>query len=188
MDQKRPYNDIPNGDTAPMPPVSGDTVPLPAPGEGTPAPETDKAAPENGAPSPETAKAAPEQEKKPDAKKAKKKAPREKRSRGMSRGARTALAVGDAAISTVGDMVRFIVRIVLSVLLVLLLGGRTGRDGIGGATGSSKEHNAQSLEECGSEVQKGNAPEERKLQRRWHASSRSQTTSVRGVSAWPSAS
>lgn len=41
----------------------------------------------------------------------------------MSRGARTALAVGDAAISTVGDMVRFIVRIVLSVLLVLLLGG-----------------------------------------------------------------
>ena len=123
MDQKRPYNDIPNGDTAPVPPVSGDTVPLPAPGEGTPAPETDKAAPENGAPSPETAKAAPEPEKKPDAKKAKKKAPREKRSRGMSRGARTALAVGDAAISTVGDMVRFIVRIVLSVLLVLLLGG-----------------------------------------------------------------
>ena len=49
MDQKRPYNDIPNGDTAPVPPVSGDTVPLPAPGEGTPAPETDKAAPENGA-------------------------------------------------------------------------------------------------------------------------------------------
>ena len=123
MDQKRPYNDIPNGDTAPMPPVSGDTVPLPAPGEGTPAPGTDKAAPENGAPSPETAKTAPEPEKKPDAKKAKKKAPREKRSRGMSRGARTALAVGDAAISTVGDMVRFIVRIVLSVLLVLLLGG-----------------------------------------------------------------
>ena len=49
--------------------------------------------------------------------------------------------------------------------IVLLLGGRTGRDGIGGATGSSKEHNAQSLEECGSEVQKGNAPEERTLQR-----------------------
>ena len=49
--------------------------------------------------------------------------------------------------------------------IVLLLGGRTGRDDIGGATGSSKEHNAQSLEECGSEVQKGNAPEERKLQR-----------------------
>ena len=49
--------------------------------------------------------------------------------------------------------------------VVLMLGGRTGRDGIGGATGSSKEHNTKSLEECGSEVQKGNAPEERKLQR-----------------------
>ncbi len=47
--------------------------------------------------------------------------------------------------------------------VVLLLGGRTGRDGIGGATGSSKEHNENSLEECSSEVQKGNAPEERKL-------------------------
>ncbi|MDY3979634.1 MAG: phosphoribosylformylglycinamidine synthase [Tidjanibacter sp.] len=49
--------------------------------------------------------------------------------------------------------------------VVLLLGGRTGRDGIGGATGSSKEHNAHSIEVCGSEVQKGNAPEERKLER-----------------------
>ena len=49
--------------------------------------------------------------------------------------------------------------------IVLLLGGRTGRDGIGGATGSSKEHTEASLETCGSEVQKGNAPEERKLQR-----------------------
>ncbi|MEG1885016.1 MAG: phosphoribosylformylglycinamidine synthase [Alistipes sp.] len=49
--------------------------------------------------------------------------------------------------------------------VVLLLGGRTGRDGIGGATGSSKEHNTKSLETCGSEVQKGNAPEERKLER-----------------------
>ena len=49
--------------------------------------------------------------------------------------------------------------------VILLLGGRTGRDGIGGATGSSKEHTEQSLESCGSEVQKGNAPEERKLQR-----------------------
>ena len=49
--------------------------------------------------------------------------------------------------------------------VILMLGGRTGRDGIGGATGSSKEHNAKSLETCGSEVQKGNAPEERKLQR-----------------------
>ncbi len=49
--------------------------------------------------------------------------------------------------------------------IVILLGGRTGRDGIGGATGSSKEHNEQSLESCSSEVQKGNAPEERKLER-----------------------
>ncbi len=48
---------------------------------------------------------------------------------------------------------------------VILLGGRTGRDGIGGATGSSKAHNAHSVETCGAEVQKGNAPEERKLQR-----------------------
>ncbi|MBQ9476807.1 MAG: phosphoribosylformylglycinamidine synthase [Bacteroidales bacterium] len=48
--------------------------------------------------------------------------------------------------------------------VILLLGGRTGRDGIGGATGSSKEHKESSLESCGSEVQKGNAPEERKLQ------------------------
>ncbi len=48
---------------------------------------------------------------------------------------------------------------------VILLGGRTGRDGIGGATGSSKAHNTQSVETCGAEVQKGNAPEERKLQR-----------------------
>ena len=47
---------------------------------------------------------------------------------------------------------------------IIMLGGRTGRDGIGGATGSSKEHNAKSLETCGSEVQKGNAPEERKLE------------------------
>ena len=49
--------------------------------------------------------------------------------------------------------------------VVVLLGGSTGRDGIGGATGSSKAHNAQSVETCGAEVQKGNAPEERKLQR-----------------------
>jgi len=48
---------------------------------------------------------------------------------------------------------------------VILLGGRTGRDGIGGATGSSKSHNAGSLASCGADVQKGNAPEERKLQR-----------------------
>ncbi len=48
---------------------------------------------------------------------------------------------------------------------VILLGGRTGRDGCGGATGSSKKHTLQSLESCGAEVQKGNPPEERKLQR-----------------------
>ena len=49
--------------------------------------------------------------------------------------------------------------------IVVLLGGRTGRDGIGGATGSSVSHTAQSLAECGSQVQKGNAPMERKIQR-----------------------
>ena len=49
--------------------------------------------------------------------------------------------------------------------VVVLLGGRTGRDGIGGATGSSKSHNVQSIEKDGAEVQKGNAPVERKLQR-----------------------
>ncbi|MDE6841771.1 MAG: phosphoribosylformylglycinamidine synthase [Oscillospiraceae bacterium] len=49
--------------------------------------------------------------------------------------------------------------------VVILLGGRTGRDGIGGATGSSKSHNKKSLATMASEVQKGNAPEERKLQR-----------------------
>jgi len=48
---------------------------------------------------------------------------------------------------------------------VILLGGRTGRDGCGGATGSSKSHTVESLSSCGAEVQKGNAPEERKLQR-----------------------
>ena len=49
--------------------------------------------------------------------------------------------------------------------IVILLGGRTGRDGCGGATGSSKSHTLESLEKSGAEVQKGNAPEERKLQR-----------------------
>ena len=49
--------------------------------------------------------------------------------------------------------------------IVILIGGSTGRDGIGGATGSSKAHDAHSVETCGAEVQKGNAPEERKLQR-----------------------
>ncbi len=48
---------------------------------------------------------------------------------------------------------------------VILLGGSTGRDGVGGATGSSKAHDSHSVETCGAEVQKGNAPEERKLQR-----------------------
>ena len=49
--------------------------------------------------------------------------------------------------------------------IIILLGGRTGRDGCGGATGSSKAHNVKSIDTCGAEVQKGNAPTERKLQR-----------------------
>ena len=49
--------------------------------------------------------------------------------------------------------------------VIILLGGRTGRDGIGGATGASKSHTSQSLTTCGAEVQKGNAPTERKIQR-----------------------
>ena len=49
--------------------------------------------------------------------------------------------------------------------IIILLGGKTGRDGCGGATGSSKSHTLESLENCGAEVQKGNPPEERKLQR-----------------------
>ena len=49
--------------------------------------------------------------------------------------------------------------------IIILIGGRTGRDGCGGATGSSKSHSLESLETCGAEVQKGNPPEERKLQR-----------------------
>ncbi len=49
--------------------------------------------------------------------------------------------------------------------MIVLLGGKTGRDGCGGATGSSKSHTIESIESCGSEVQKGNPPEERKLQR-----------------------
>lgn len=49
--------------------------------------------------------------------------------------------------------------------VVILLGGRTGRDGLGGATGSSKEHTEESINECGAEVQKGNPPTERKIQR-----------------------
>ena len=54
--------------------------------------------------------------------------------------------------------------------IVILLGGKTGRDGCGGATGSSKSHTLSSLESCGAEVQKGNAPEERKLQRLFRSS------------------
>ena len=49
--------------------------------------------------------------------------------------------------------------------VIILLGGKTGRDGCGGATGSSKSHNVESLSSCGAEVQKGNPPEERKIQR-----------------------
>ena len=49
--------------------------------------------------------------------------------------------------------------------IIIYLGGRTGRDGIGGATGSSKAHNTESTAVCGAEVQKGNAPTERKIQR-----------------------
>lgn len=52
--------------------------------------------------------------------------------------------------------------------IIILLGGRTGRDGCGGATGSSKVHTEESIETCGSEVQKGNAPTERKIQRLFH--------------------
>ncbi len=48
--------------------------------------------------------------------------------------------------------------------VIIMFGGRTGRDGIGGATGASKEHNEKSLDTCAAEVQKGNAPEERKIQ------------------------
>ena len=49
--------------------------------------------------------------------------------------------------------------------IIILLGGRTGRDGYGGATGSSKVHTEESIETCGAEVQKGEYPTERKIQR-----------------------
>ncbi|GAB6137190.1 phosphoribosylformylglycinamidine synthase [Halanaerobaculum tunisiense] len=58
--------------------------------------------------------------------------------------------------------------------IVILVGGRTGRDGCGGATGSSKEHTEESIEECGAEVQKGNPPTERKIQRLFRNSEASQ--------------
>ena len=61
--------------------------------------------------------------------------------------------------------------------VVILLGGATGRDGCGGATGSSKSHTSQSLETCGAEVQKGNAPEERKLQRLFRNTDRGKVAS-----------
>ena len=75
---------------------------------------------------------------------------------------------------------------------MVLLGGRTGRDGCGGATGSSKSHTAHSLESCGAEVQKGNAPEERKLQRlsatpKPQGASSAATTLAPAVFPWPSA-
>ena len=77
--------------------------------------------------------------------------------------------------------------------IIILLGGRTGRDGIGGATGSSKVHTEASIEVCGAEVQKGNAPTERKIQRmfrRPEVSSRSRnvTTLVPAVYPLPSES
>ena len=52
--------------------------------------------------------------------------------------------------------------------LIIMIGGRTGRDGLGGATGSSKIHTTESIEDCGAEVQKGNAPTERKIQRMFY--------------------
>ncbi|GAB6099608.1 phosphoribosylformylglycinamidine synthase [Halanaerocella petrolearia] len=58
--------------------------------------------------------------------------------------------------------------------IVILVGGRTGRDGCGGATGSSKEHTKESIEDCGAEVQKGNPPTERKIQRLFRNSEASQ--------------
>ncbi len=62
---------------------------------------------------------------------------------------------------------------------IILLGGRTGRDGIGGATGSSKAHNTKSTSVCGAEVQKGNAPTERKLQRLFRRGSAISSRNVR---------
>ena len=58
------------------------------------------------------------------------------------------------------------VKLLIREILSSFLGGRTGRDGCGGATGSSKAHNTEaSIDTCGAEVQKGNAPTERKIQR-----------------------
>ena len=70
--------------------------------------------------------------------------------------------------------------------IIVLLGGRTGRDGCGGATGSSKVHTEESIETCGAEVQKGNPPTERKIQRLFRREEvskliKSVTTLVRAV-------
>ena len=77
--------------------------------------------------------------------------------------------------------------------IIVLLGGATGRDGCGGATGSSKAHTLESIEVCGAEVQKGNPPTERKIQRLFRdpefpRSSSAATTSARAACASPSAS
>ncbi len=77
--------------------------------------------------------------------------------------------------------------------IIILLGGRTGRDGCGGATGSSKVHTTESIETCGAEVQKGNAPTERKLQRLFRREEvslliKNATTSVQAEFPLPSAS
>ena len=70
--------------------------------------------------------------------------------------------------------------------MIILLGGRTGRDGCGGATGSSKVHTEESIETCGAEVQKGNAPTERRSrdcsgEKKSARSLRSATTSVQAA-------
>jgi phosphoribosylformylglycinamidine synthase len=65
--------------------------------------------------------------------------------------------------------------------VIILLGGRTGRDGCGGATGSSKVHTVSSIETCGAEVQKGNPPTERKIQRLFRRGEVSRLTSFRGA-------
>ncbi len=73
-----------------------------------------------------------------------------------------------------------------------MLGGRTGRDGCGGATGSSKVHTEESIETCGAEVQKGNPPTERKIQRLFRREEvscliKNATISVREECLWQSA-
>ena len=76
--------------------------------------------------------------------------------------------------------------------IIILLGGRTGRDGCGGATGSSKVHTEESIETCGAEVQKGNPPTERKIQRLFQTEKKSAVLLksvmilVQAVSLWQS--